>query len=152
MEADAIDDAIQVLQADYAALAAKHDKLRTDYDLLSLKLRYPGTKFLVDLGYRLVYDATITCAAGGPHSTLIQTRKDLQHAVYVLSARRTDTNGEGVLYNGMATVLPGNSVQLAIESRYNSSGPSLDTYLLDYNSKATSVSVAVKIWQRLGLG
>lgn len=150
MEADEIDDAILELRRDRDAQRQRYDKLKADFDAFLNKFQ-PGTKFLVNLEYRLIYDTTLTLATGGPVETLIETRKDLQHAVYELSAKRTDTNGEAVIYGGTVSVVPGNSVQLALESRYNSSGPSVDTYLVSYNSKGSDVAVAVKIWRRLGM-
>lgn len=152
MDADALDDAILELQAAKDRQRQDFDRLRREFDQLTNKLRYPGTRFLIDLAYKLVYANTaLSVATLGPHTTLIEQRNDLQHGVYVMSAKQTATDAEGVIYDGAPVVVPGNAVLLSIYSAYNASGPSLDTYLVAYNTKGATVTVDVKVWRRLGL-
>lgn len=115
--------------------------------------RQVGSPSLLRRLFRLVYDATITIATGGPHATgPIEAQEDRQHAFYVLSALRLDTNTEEVIYGGTVAVFPSNSVTVAIARRYNSGPPTkVETYLETYNTKGTSVAVQVKVYRLAGL-
>lgn len=151
MDTDAIDDLIEQLRSDLDAEKRERERLRTDFDLLSSKLRTPGTKFLVDLEYRLIYSGTVSIPTLGPHDTLLETRKDGQDAIYEMSAKRTDTNGEGVIYFGAPVVAPPNAVLLCLDTRYATGPNRQETYLVAYNTKGSTVNVTVKVWRRIGM-
>jgi hypothetical protein len=153
VEADALDDAIQQLQADLDAERRERLKLRTDFDLLSSKLRTPGTKFLVDLEYRLVYDATVEIA----HSmmvtgALVETLPGTLHAVYAVSAYAPSSNTPLVITDGSIIVPPGNTFSVALQRRRQTSPTRIETTLVYYNFTGVDQFIAVRVWRRLGMG
>jgi hypothetical protein len=153
VETDAIDDAIQQLQADLDAERRERLKLRTDFDLLSSKLRTPGTKFLVDLEYRLVYDATQTVAdATLSTPVLIETLPGTLHAIYEVSAYCTDSNTPVILCDGTSSVSPAAAIAVMLQRQRATSPTRIAVSVLIRNDSGASRSVAVRVWRRLGMG
>lgn len=155
MELDDVDDALEQVQRDLAALTTKHDTLKRDHDQLSGKLRSPGTKFLVDLEYKLVHESTVAVAAGTVVvGSVFETLPGALHAVYVLSAYAPASNTPVVITDGSVIVAPANAVSVAIQRKRASSGTqlSLQAAVIYDNTGAVSVDVAVRVWRRLGMG
>lgn len=154
MDVDEIDDAIAALQRDRDQLREKVDRLRRDHDTLSGKLRFPGTKFLVDLEYKLVLDTTITAAA----STLtvpagfFESLPGALHAVYCVSALCTDSNIPVVITDGSIIVAPAGAISVGVQRQLKTTPTRIESQVAIYNSVAAPHDVAVRIWRRLGMG
>src|SRR4029077_154096 len=101
-----LDATVQTLTRDRDRLREDLDRLRREFDQLDGKLRYPGTKFLVDLEYKLVYEGTITAPLNSIATQVIQTLPGALHALYALAAYATET-GILVLTDGGGAGPPG---------------------------------------------
>ena len=127
--------------------------LERRYDTLAAKLSYPGTRFLVDLSYKLVYDATLTAAASGGSGTattgpVFEITEG--HAVYVLAAHCTDSDTVLVTTHGGGTTTSADSIVARIE--HQRSGTKWEHYVGLTNFILADHDVAVKVWRRLGMG
>ena len=135
---------------DIDVLQSKLDKLQQDFEVLQGKFRYPGTKFLVDLEYRLLYEGTLTVPASSAiSSAVIETLPGALHAVYSLSAHCMQSS-VALICDGSAPALVGLHVHL-LRSR------SLDPIRIDVtarvqNTTSTEHTVAIRVWRRLGIG
>lgn len=139
-----------IQQTDLALLSKKFDELEG-------KLRFPGTKFLVDLEYNIVYDARIVINTSSTSQISIDTLHGELHAVYQLSAYAT-TNTPIILMDGaslgsltdLGSLTNGVSVCLL---RQRASDPTrIEIYLNVINSIASPQTLAIKVWRRLGIG
>jgi hypothetical protein len=157
MDADELDDAIHQLQRDRDELKAKLEKLRVDHDVLSGKLRFPGTKFLIDLEYRVVYDATATFGHAGTTGAFtltaaFDTLPGTLHAVYALSAHAPSSDTPVLITDGSVIVAPANAITIALQRQRQTSPTRIEAKLAVYNSTASDQSLAIKVWRRLGMG
>jgi hypothetical protein len=165
MDPDELDDAVTTLQQERQTLRADLDKLRTEYDRtarafeqLSQKLRYPGTKFLVELEYKLVYEVTTSI---GPGSVVVvptvgtpafETLPGTLHAVYVLSAYAPDSDTPVVVMDGSVIAPPANTVSIGIQRQRQSSPLRIEARLILDNAGGGTHNVTVRVWRRLGMG
>jgi hypothetical protein len=164
MDPDELEDAIQTLQDAQQTLRTEHDKLRTEYDRtarafdqLSQKLRYPGTKFLVELEYKLVYDTTVTATTAPavstwPAATPFDTLPGTLHAVYVVSAYAPSSNTPVVITDGSVIVAPSNAVSVAIQRQRQTSPTRIEAKIIIDNSTGVDQGIALRVWRRLGMG
>lgn len=128
----------------------EHDKLRADFTVLSNKLRYPGTKFLIDLEYKLVYDATVSANPGTfTISTAFETLPGGLHAVYHVSGYASDIV---VVSDGNVIVPPTPSISICIQRELLTNPTRVEAKVYLYNSDVSAHSVSVRVWRRLGLG
>lgn len=152
MDADALDDAIEDLRKDRAALQQRLDTLRADFDRFLNKFQ-PGTKFLVDLEYKLVFDGTITVAASTLQlSSVIETLPGTLHALYGLSAYAPSSNTPVLITDGSVIVAPSNAVTVALQRQRQTSPTRIETKVAVYNATASSADIAVRVYRRLGVG
>jgi hypothetical protein len=136
-----------------AELTSKHDLLRRDFDQLAVKFRAPGTRFLVDLEYKLVYDDTITVGASSLHvATPFETLPGTLHALYALSAYCSDSNTPVVIGDGSVIVAPSDAVSIGIHRQRATSPTRIEASVVLYNSGAVEADIAVRVWRRLGMG
>jgi hypothetical protein len=156
MTFDEIERTFRDLRTDLDQARRDIAKAQHDHDQLSGKLRYPGTKFLVDLEYKLVYDATLT-AAGTPATTVqtlgpvFETLPGLLHAVYELSAYAPGSNVPVITSHGGGGT-PASVIQVRLE-RARQTGPTrTEIRVAMQNTIGTDYAVAVRVWRRLGMG
>lgn len=153
MTVEEIEDRIRTLERDGEQRRVALDRLRTEYDQLRNQLRYPGTRFLVDLSYKLVYDATITAAASGGSGTAtagpVFETTDGQ-AVYVLAAHCTDSDTPLVTTHGGGTTTSADSIVVRLE--HQRAGRKWEHYVAVTNFLLADHDVAVRVWRRLGMG
>lgn len=147
------EEAIQELQRDRDRQRQDFDRLRREYDDLRNKLRYPGTKFLVDLEYKLVYDETNTIA----HSSMVQgdvfeTLPGALHALYCVSAYAPSSNTPLIITDGSVIVPPGNTFSVAVQRQRQTSPTRIEASLVYYNFTGVDQAIAVRVWRRLGMG
>jgi hypothetical protein len=164
MDPDELEDAVTALETwrdqqkqDMTQLQRDHTQLRREYDLLANKLRYPGTKFLVDLEYKLVYDTTLTVPSSPTYlvSPVFETLPGRLHAVYALSAYPVDSNVDIVVCDGwvlgpLGTLNSG--VSIAIARQRQAAPLRIEHSVVINNSAGISVDIAIRIWRRLGMG
>lgn len=145
--------ALEALQRDRDQQRQDLDRLRREFDQLSQKLRYPGTKFLVDLEYKLVYDATLTATASTQTvSAVIETLPGALHAVYALSAYASGSDTPKVITDGAIIVGPTDAVTVALQRQRTSSPRTIAVKVILYNSAVTDYDIAIRVWRRLGMG
>jgi hypothetical protein len=164
MDPDELEDAVTAVQQQADTLRADVDRLRTEYDRtvrafdqLSQKLRYPGTKFLVELEYKLVYDTTVTATTAPavstwPAATPFDTLPGTLHAVYVVSAYAPSSNTPVVITDGSVIVAPSNAVSVAIQRQRQTSPTRIEAKIIIDNSTGVDQSLALRVWRRLGMG
>lgn len=153
MEADELDDAIQQLRTDLDTERRERTKLFADFNQLSQKLRYPGTKFLVELEYKLVYDASQTVADATLSSpVVIETLPGTLHAVYEVSAYCSDSNTPVILCDGTSSVSPSAAIAVMLQRQRATSPTRIEVSVLIRNDSGASRTVAVRVWRRLGMG
>lgn len=158
MESDDLDDAIRTLERDRDRQRQDLDRLRREYDALATKLRYPGTKFLVELEYKLVYDATVTAGWSGSTGALtltsaFDTLPGALHAVYHISAYATASTTPVLITDGSVIVAPTDAITIAVQRQLQTGPTRTEAKLAIYNSSgSTNHSVAVRVWRRLGMG
>ena len=158
METDAIDAALADLTREQDRQRRDFDRLRREYDQLAIKLRSPGTKFLVDLEYKLVFptdtaDGVITVGAASLHvTTPIETLPGALHAVYVLSAYAPSSNTPVLISDGSVIVSPADAISVGLHRQRQTSPTRIETSVVLYNSGASPQDVAVRVWRRLGMG
>lgn len=156
----AIGEDVADLQALTATLRTELDRerqdrqqLRREYDGLANKLRYPGTKFLVDLEYKLVYDTTLTIATSTlALGAVFETLPGALHAVYALSAYAPSSNTPVLITDGSVIVAPSNAVTVAIQRQRQTSPTRIEAKVAVYNATAGDVDIAIRVWRRLGMG
>jgi hypothetical protein len=148
-----LDTTVQTLTRDRDRLREDLDRLRREFEQLNGKLRYPGTKFLVDLEYKLAYEGTTTVATGGSTNTLVDTLPGLLHGVYVLSAYCTDSTSPLVVCDGGLYGGPGLTIGVYL-ARVQVPGPppAIEVRLIVANGTLNPRTVAVRVWKRLGMG
>ena len=144
---------IQASRRDLDTTERERSQLRRDFDQLASKLRYPGTSWLVDLEYRLVYDATIavpdiTATVG----VVFETLPGALHALYVVSAYAPTNTTVAVLTDGPIIVGPAPLCTVAITRQLLASPSRIESRCLYYQNTGASLDVAVRIWRRLGMG
>jgi hypothetical protein len=153
-------DDILALQTNYTKLKTDVDLLRTQFDDLTGKLKYPGTKFLVDLEYRLVFDDTIIVNHDSAiTSAPIEVLPGLLHAVYAISAYAPTSDIPIIVMDGayvkVTTATSQNIVTVALQ-RQRSTNPDAITVSLRVSNKLDpdldNVNVAIRVWRRLGMG
>jgi hypothetical protein len=153
MEADELDDRIAALERDRDRQRQEFDRLKREHDALANKLRYPGTKFLVDLEYKLVYEDTITVGAVSLHvEPPFETLPGTIHAIYALSAYAPSSNTPVVIGDGSVIVAPSDAVSIGIHRQRATSPTAIEASVVLYNSGAVEADIAVRVWRRLGMG
>jgi hypothetical protein len=153
MDPEELDAALDDLRRDRDRQRQDFDRLRREYDDLRTKLRYPGTAFLVELEYKLVYEGTIEVATVDIEvDDIFETLPGAIHAVYVLSAYCTDSNTPVVVCDGSLSVAPSNAVAVAIQRQRQTSPTRIEASVVVRNDTAGTVNVAVRVWRRLGMG
>lgn len=153
MEADELDDAIQQLRTDLDRTERDRARLEQLVKDFTNKLRYPGTKFLVDLEYKLVYDATQSVTnATLSTPVIIETLPGTLHALYVVSAYCSDSNTPVVLCDGTVSVSPANAVSVMIQRQRATSPTRIESSVLIRNDSGGTRAIAVRVWRRLGMG
>jgi hypothetical protein len=153
MDFDELDRTVETLTRDRDQLRQDVERLRREFDQLNSKLRYPGTKLLVDLEYQLLYDSTTTVVTLGSTNTLIETLPSLLHAVYQLSAYCTDSTSPYVVCDGGLVGSPGLTIGVYL-ARVQVPGPpkAIEVRLIVSNPTAANRTIAVRVWRRLGMG
>lgn len=159
METDELDDAIAALQQQAATLRADLDRterervtLQRAHDQLAQKLRYPGTKFLVDLEYKLIHDATLTVPTGGVVTALIETLPGALHALYHLSAYCVDSSSPGVVVDGEIEGARALTLAASLQRVRQTAPLRIEVTLVVTNNTVADRDVAVRVWRRLGMG
>lgn len=153
MTLEELDEAVQQLRTELDRAEQERRALESDFLTLKRKLSLPGTKFLVDLEYRLVYDATLTATASAlTTSAVFETLPGTLHAVYVLSAHAPSSNTPVLITDGSVIVAPTNAVTVAVQRQRATSPTRTEAKVAVYNSAATDQSIAVRVWRRLGMG
>jgi len=129
------------------------DTLTRRFEGLSGKLQTPGTKFLVELEYRLVYDATITVPAASATAVTVETLPGLLHSVYVLSAYCYDSDTPSVVCDGTIESTLGGAAAVRLQ-RTRVTGPPLSVLVevVVKNTTANERQFPVRVWRRLGMG
>jgi hypothetical protein len=153
VETDEIDSTLADLRRDLTRERDERRLLQRKLDDLTNKLRYPGTKFLIDLEYALVYDDTIAVGALSLHvEPPFETLQGLLHSVYEPSAYCPTSNTPVVVTNGSLIVAPADAISVAIH-RQRQTGPTrIDASVAIYNASASPIEIAVRVWRRLGMG
>ncbi len=129
------------------------DRLREEYDTLAGKLRYPGTDFLVQLEYQMVYEGTLTAVASTlTTSPIFDTLPGALHAIYALSAYCPTSNVPVIVTDGSVIVAPADAVSVAIQRQLRTGPTRIEARVAMYASTATDYPIAVKVWRRLGMG
>jgi hypothetical protein len=152
MDAEEFEERLAALERERVP-RADFDRLRREYDDLRNKLRYPGTKFLVDLEYQLVYEGTVSVATLDVEvDDVFETLPGALHAVYRLSAYSTDSNTPVVVCDGSLSVAPSDTVAVAIQRQRQTSPTRIEASVIVRNDTADTVNIAVRVWRRLGMG
>lgn len=153
MTVDEIDDRIRDLERDRDQQRVEFDRLRVGYEQLRNQLRYPGTRFLLDLSWKRVYKGTVSVATVTLNvGAVFETLPGAQHALYLPSAYCTDSNTPVVVCDGALSVAPANTVAVAVQRQKQSSPTRIEAKVLVRNDTAGTVNVAVEVWRRLGIG
>ena len=157
MDPDELERAVQQLRADLEEERRKQARLVADFTQLSAKLRSPGTKFLVDLEYRLVYENTaLVIPLNYTGAVPIETLPGKLHALYLLSAYAVSDTTAVVVTDGPllpVTTPLADGVSIAIERQLATSPARILVGLRVANTRAANaVTVAVRVWRRLGMG
>jgi len=129
------------------------DTLTRRFEVLSGKLQTPGTKFLVELEYKLVYDAVVsvpdvTVAFGA----IFETLPGALHSIYVVSAFATTNTTVQVLTDGPILVGPTSRCSVAISRQQKASPTRIEATVIYYQNTGAALNVSVRIWRRLGMG
>lgn len=150
----AMREAIATLERDRDVQRGEHDRLRRQFEVLEGKLRFPGTKFLVDLEYQLVYEGSIVAIMSTlTTSEPIETLPGALHAVYALSAYAPSTSVPVVINDGSVIVAPSDAVTVAIQRQVLTGPTRTEARVAVYNSSASGDhTIAVRVWRRLGMG
>jgi len=142
------------------------------FDLLSQKLSTPGTKFLVDLEYRMVYNGTLVVprgyvdattfamAPGLVDSPIIETLPGSLHAVYAVSAYCATADSpvicDGASWSATNTgtgAMPYDALLVSLVRTYATAPTRVDVTVQVLSPFYTATrTVAVKVWRRLGIG
>jgi hypothetical protein len=150
MDFDELPTAVETLERDRERLRQDVDRLRRDFDQLNAKLRYPGTRFLVDLEYTLVFDTTVAAVLNTTTTRVIEILPGEQLATYRLAAVPLETGVIVLTDGGGASPVNGIALRLGHERL---AGPTrTQTTLLATNVLAANHTVRVKIWRRVGMG
>jgi hypothetical protein len=150
LDLDQLPAAVDTLQRDRDRLSQDAERLRREFDQLNSKLRYPGTRFLVDLEYSLVFDTTVTAALSTTTTTLVEIVPGAQLATYRVAALPLET-GVIVLTDG-GGASPVNGIALRLGHELLAGPTRTQTTLLATNVLAANHTVRVKIWRRMGMG
>lgn len=161
MTPEELEEALSALEAAHARaerererLRQEHERLRREFDVLEGKLRFPGTRFLVDLEYQLVYEGSIVAIMSTlTTSEPIETLPGALHAVYALSAYAPSTSVPLVINDGSVIVAPSDAVTVAIQRQVLTGPTRTEARVAVYNSSASGDhTIAVRVWRRLGMG
>ena len=174
-----LSDTIQKVWTDFMNFRKEVDKSKRElldltrrFDLLSNKLNTPGTKFLIDLEYRMVYDAILTVPRrylssdtflilpGLVNSPVIETLPGALHADYLLSAYCPVVDSPvvcgGVSWSPdgpVAGVQPYDALLVSMVRTYKIDPIRVDVTVQVTNPcYETSRTVAVRVWRHLGIG
>lgn len=147
---EVVQDTIVEIQSDSTVQRADLALLSKKFDELEGKLRFPGTKFLVDLEYRLVYEGTLTAPfSSAISSTIIESLPGTLHAVYIISAYCA-VPSVSVICDGSASDLVG--IHAHLVRTFETSPARIDVTVRLRNTSITSRDVVVRVWRRLGIG
>jgi len=137
--------------ADLSTTQRDLDTLTKRFEILSGKLQTPGTKFLVELEYRLLYDSVLVVpATSGLSSGVFETLPGLLHAVYLISAY-CDNASPSVICDGEEISGLTGVIGVSI-LRKKISGPAITAEVWAHNNTASERNAYVRVWRRLGMG
>jgi hypothetical protein len=128
-------------------------RLSVRVESFTQKLSTPGTKFLVNLEYRLVYDTVVTVPnITATFGAVFETLPGALHAVYVISAFATTNLTVQVLTDGPIIVGPGSLCTVAIARQQKAAPTRIESTIIYYQNTGAPLDVSVRVWRRLGMG
>ena len=158
MDGTALTRDVQQLRADLDQERRERLALKATVEQLRTKLLYPGTKFLVELEFRVIFEGRILVALNSTRADLIDTLPGELHALYQVSAYSV-SNTPMVLTDGALSSYPALSPPLAegvsvcLQRQRQSAPVRTEVSLRLVNASATmNANIAVKVWRRLGMG
>lgn len=148
-----LQDTARQLQQDLDRERQERERTTRDVEGLQRRLLQRGSKFLVDLEYRLVHEATVSVAAGTVVvGAVFDTLPGTLHAVYVLSAYAPSSNTPAVITDGSVIVAPANAVSVGVQRQRQTTPLRIEASVIYDNTGGAAASIAVRVWRRLGMG